>query len=67
MSLYDAFLKTLLALVMTVMIFCSGLCLEVEEASSMSAAEAIALLNEGSARYVSAKGLRRTTVTSFRA
>lgn len=46
-------MKTVLTLVMTVMIFCSGSFWAVGDASSMSADEAIVLLKEGNTRYVS--------------
>ena len=64
-------MKTLLAIFTTVIILCSGLGWSGADASSMSADEAITLLKEGNARYVSSQaqhpnqGLdrRRSTAT----
>lgn len=48
-------MKTLLTLIVTVMLSCSGSFWAVGVASSMSADEAMVLLKEGNARYVSSK------------
>ncbi len=48
-------MKTRLAIVTTVVISCAGFCLAASGALAMSADEAISLLKEGNARYVSSQ------------
>jgi carbonic anhydrase len=55
MNLEEVSMKTLLTLVMTVMIFCSGFCWAAAGAPAMSADEAIVQLKEGNTRYVSSQ------------